>query len=390
MKKLFIANNNMKVGGIQKSLYNLLWSIHGQYEITLYLFRKNGAYVDQLPPDVKIVECKSLFRYLGVSQGECKGNLYDALVRGGLAALCRLFGRPAVMRLLLASQKMLPETYDCAISYMHNGNRNSFYGGVQDFVLRRVKAKKKIAFLHCDYRNCGADHRENNRDMAAFDRIAACSDGCREAFLQVLPDLAEKCLTVKNCHRQDEIRALAVQEPVLYDKDRVNVITVARLAHEKGVERAVIAAAYAVKNGAAVKLHIVGDGAMMQTLKDMSRDLQIEAHICFYGEKSNPYPYMEAADLFLLTSYHEAAPMVIEESVCLGVPVLTVQTTSSKDMVTDPGCGWVCENDQEALNQMLCNVLRDRAELDQMKQKLRNCVSDNQLAMEQFAQAIEK
>lgn len=389
MKKLFIANNNMKVGGIQKSLYNLLWTIHGQYEITLYLFRKIGAYVDQLPPDIKIVECKSLFRYLGVSQGECKGKLYDTLMRGVLAALCRLFGRPAVMRLLLASQKTLPETYDCAISYMHNGNRNSFYGGVQDFVLRRVKAKKKIAFLHCDYRNCGADHRENNRDMAAFDRIAACSDGCREAFLQVLPELAEKCLTVKNCHRQDEIRGLAEQDPVVYEKARVNVITVARLAHEKGVERAIIAAAYAVQNGAAVKLHIVGDGAMMQTLQDMSRELQMEENICFYGEKSNPYPYMAAADLFLLTSYHEAAPMVIEESVCLGVPVLTVQTTSSKDMVTDPGYGWVCGNDQDALNRMLCNVLLDRTALDQIKQKLRNCSSDNQMAMEQFAQVIE-
>ena len=49
MKKILIVNNNMKVGGVQKSLYNLLWSLEGQYEITLCLFRATGAYLDQLP-----------------------------------------------------------------------------------------------------------------------------------------------------------------------------------------------------------------------------------------------------------------------------------------------------------------------------------------------------
>ena len=41
MKKLIIVNNNMKIGGVQKSLTNLLHSIHGRYDITLLLFSKN-------------------------------------------------------------------------------------------------------------------------------------------------------------------------------------------------------------------------------------------------------------------------------------------------------------------------------------------------------------
>ena len=81
MKKIIIVNNNMKVGGVQKSLYNLLWTIHKDYEITLLLFHFSGAYADQLPPDVRIVTCKGLFRYLGVSQDECK-RFSDRLKRG--------------------------------------------------------------------------------------------------------------------------------------------------------------------------------------------------------------------------------------------------------------------------------------------------------------------
>ena len=115
MKKILFVNNNMKVGGVQKSLYNLLWALQGKYDITLLLFSKTGAYVDQLPPAVKVITCDSWFRLLGISQGECKG--FDKLMRGGLVLLCRLFGRKTAMRLVLASQKMLPDTYDCAISF---------------------------------------------------------------------------------------------------------------------------------------------------------------------------------------------------------------------------------------------------------------------------------
>ena len=38
MKKLLIVNNNLNIGGVQKSLYNLLWSLPEDYEVTLYLF----------------------------------------------------------------------------------------------------------------------------------------------------------------------------------------------------------------------------------------------------------------------------------------------------------------------------------------------------------------
>ena len=387
MKKIIIVNNNMKVGGVQKSLYNLLWEIRGQYEVTLCLFSRTGAYLENLPPEIKVTECGSLFRYLGISQGECKG--FHKLKRGALAMLCRIFGRTAVMKLLLASQKTLPGEYDCAIAFLQNGRKQNFYGGVQDFVLRRVNAKRKVAFLHCDYRNCGADEDSNNRLLAEFDRIAACSDGCRRAFEEVLPEMAEKCRTMRNCHRFDEIRALAAYEPVVYDKGQIHVITVARLAHEKGIERAISATAKACEAGASMMLHIVGSGAMEQQLRELTRELGLTERVIFHGEQANPYRYMVNADLFLLTSYHEAAPMVIEEAVSLGLPVLTVQTTSSHEMVTQRRCGWVCENDQAALDTALQRVLGDGQALTQMKNGLRSQSMDNTIAAEQFRGLIE-
>ncbi len=387
MKKIIIVNNNMKVGGVQKSLYNLLWEIHDQYDVTLLLFKKTGVYAERLPENVKVLECRSLFRLLGVSQGECTGT--DKLTRGALALIAKLFGRPAAMKIVLASQKVLPEDYDCAISFLHNGNIKNFYGGVQEFVLHKINAGKKVAFLHCDYGKCGANHPANNGLITQFDVVAACSDGCRRSFEAVKPEMKSRSNTVQNCHRIEEIRALAEADPLVYAPGAVHIVMVSRLTHEKGIERAIRAVAYAVESGIAVKLHIVGGGPMEEMLRTVAAEHGIADDVRFYGEQGNPYRYMKNADLFLLTSFHEAAPMVIEEARCLGLPVLTVRTTSSTEMVTEPGCGWVCDNDQRALEEMLLACISDRQLLVETRRGIGNCCMDNTKAKKQFTELVE-
>lgn len=385
MKKIIFVNNNMKVGGVQKSLYNLLWSLEGQYEMTLLVFSPVGAYMDKLPPSVKVLTCDSLVRYLGISQGECSRKL----TRGALAAFCRVFGRPAVMKLLLASQKSVPGHYDCAIAFLQNGRKSNFYGGVQEFALRRINASRKIAFLHCDYSRSGANYPENNALLAEFDAVAACSDGCRQVFCQTLPELAEKSVAVRNCHRYDEIRALAQEAPVAYEQAACNVVMVSRLAHEKGIERAIAAVKHCKNSGVRVMLHIVGGGAMRSEMEELVRSSGLTDSVRFYGEQSNPYRYLAKADLFLMTSFHEAAPMVIEEATCLGIPVLTTRTTSSDEMVTQRECGWVCDNTQQGINEALLRTVKDAAALREKKAQLQYRSMDNSEAARQFSALIE-
>lgn len=53
MKKLLIVNNNMHIGGVQKSLLNLLGEIHKDYDITLLLFYKGSRLLEEIPDDIK-------------------------------------------------------------------------------------------------------------------------------------------------------------------------------------------------------------------------------------------------------------------------------------------------------------------------------------------------
>ena len=55
MKKVLIVNNNMKIGGVQKSLCNLLWSAADRYDITLLLFAPVGAYMCDIPEQVHVL-----------------------------------------------------------------------------------------------------------------------------------------------------------------------------------------------------------------------------------------------------------------------------------------------------------------------------------------------
>lgn len=384
MKKIIIVNNNMKVGGVQKSLYNLLWSVSDQYNVTLYLFSRKGEYTDQLPENVRIEECSSLFRFFGISQNECERGSTDYWIRSILAVLCRIFGRRFVIRIALASQKHLSEKYDIAISYLQNGRTSNLYGGTNEFVLKKIEAEQKIAFLHCDYCHCGANHPANNRLYYEFDKIAACSEGCRQSFIKALPELADKSATVRNFHRYEKIREMAWDNPVEYEPGFFHVVMVGRLAHEKGVERALRATAYAEEKSIPVVLHIIGDGKMIRELKQTASLLKLQKQVVFYGEQKNPYRFMVNADLLLITSYHEAAPMVIDEAYALGLPVLTVETTSSMEMVTERAGGWVCENSQSGINKALVRVLTQSEVLRKKKNDLAKMQVNNTEAYCQF------
>lgn len=80
--------------------------------------------------------------------------------------------------------------------------------------------------------------------------------------------------------------------------------------------------------------------------------------------------------------------MVIDEAVSLGLPVLTVRTTSSEEMVTARNAGWVCDNDQAALNEALLAAVSHRETLEKAKNGLLERTVDNTIAAEAFRRLI--
>lgn len=69
------------------------------------------------------------------------------------------------------------------------------------------------------------------------------------------------------------------------------------------------------------KLVIVGKGEF-QAYKRLARELGIEDDVYFTGLKKNPYPYLKAGCLYVLTSYCEGFPNAMVEAMAMGLPVI--------------------------------------------------------------------
>ena len=358
-KSILIVNNNMKIGGIQKSLLYLLKELGDKCDITLLLFDPNGELLEDVPDNVKLKYGNAFTRVLGISQGEAKKRgLFTFAFRTFCVVFTKIAGIKPVFNMLSRMQKA-DGKYDCAISFMQNGDLKVFYGGCNEFVLNAVNAKIKQAFIHCDFMNYEGNNEYNKFLYNKFDSIACVSDSVRERFFEASGIPREKLFTVHNCYDYTTLRELAKEYEAEYTEGCLNMFTAARLSSEKGVLRVVKIISELKSEGYNIIWRIAGDGPQRADIESQIELYGLEENIKLLGMKKNPYPYFRKADLLLVPSYNEAAPMVFGEAEILGTYVLTTDTTSAYELVADRGIGDVCRNYDEAIKEGIKKIIKN-------------------------------
>ena len=86
-----------------------------------------------------------------------------------------------------------------------------------------------------------------------------------------------------------------------------------------------IDAFYKTKASEEYDLIIIGDGEMLSDLKKHIKKYPTSNNdkVHLIGEMENPFPVIEAAELFLMTSRIEAFPMVLLEALALHKPIVS-------------------------------------------------------------------
>ncbi len=383
MKKILIVNNNMQIGGIQKALANLLSEIASKYEITLFLMASKGALMKEIPENVHVVKANRFVRVLGLTHAQAKNEGIFALVwRGLLVVLTRIFKTKIVFPMVSRMEK-IDGDYDAAISYMQNGAENCFYGGCAELILNSVQAKQKICFIHCDLERYEGNGKYNIETLMRFQKVAAVSVSVKKQILNVAPLLKNKTVTVHNCYNCEQIVALSKAYEAPYTSGKINIFSAARLRREKGIVRIIPILGKIRDAGIEFVWRIAGDGPDREKVEKLIKEYKLERQVILLGMLENPYPHFKAADVLLVPSYDEAAPIVFGEARLLGTPIFTTDTASAYEMVQEPNVGRVMSNDDDRLFEDLLMLLKEFHHL-----KFNKEMFDNKKAVEEFDKLI--
>lgn len=226
-----------------------------------------------------------------------------------------------------------------------------------EFVLKKINAKKKICFVHADYQNESNRSSYTDSIYKQFDGIACCSESVRNHFVGALPDDTDKVSVVRNFYDLS-LQLNDGQAPYQYDNSYINIVSVARLTTEKGISRAVKALYQSGRKD--IRYYIVGEGPKRKELETEIAEYKLADKVFLLGESTYPYAYMKSADYLLVSSFHEAAPMVFDEAKLLGLKVITTNTTSAMEMIGTE-YGVVCENSMEGIRDILTGLQRTKA-----------------------------
>lgn len=387
-KKILFVMPHLKTGGITSSFVNLINAIKDDENLDIDLFIFDTDDVGMLPEGVNILPVKKLTRILTVKQKTIeKESMMLGLVRLVLGGIAKFIADHFAYSLVFMFEKKL-KGYDAAISFSQSGGGRSLYGGMNEFVLTKVEADIKATVLHCDYAEAGLDSAYNAELYQLFDRVCAVSEGVKDAFLKCVPECSDNVCVMHNCHDYKKMNELSAQDTVKYDPNVVNILTVGRLSEEKGHLR-VIDSLYKLKeDGFRFCWHIVGDGAEAEKIKEIAEEYNMSRNIVLHGATDNPYRFYVNADMLLVPSYHEAAPMVFGEAEYFRLPVLATKTTSTEEFVTDKNLGIVTENSEEGIYKALEYVSKNLQILRQIKNFDRE-IPDNSKALAEFYRVLE-
>lgn len=319
MQKIAIFQNNLNVGGIQKSLINLLNNIDkNKYEIDVYLFEKINFYENIFPKNIQV-------KYIKRSCFITRFILFD---------IYKHFKRKQVK----------DKSYDVAIdfdSYQHATAFNAI----------TCNAKKKVMWIHNDMEQKIKEeikyrvlHFFFKGKYKYFDEFVAVSEPLVDKFKKIHNIKDKKYRVIPNYINTSEIIEKSKEISDLnVDNNIYNLISVGRIAHQKGYDILVEYMEKIAKKRKEIHLYIIGDGPERAKIEKTIKEKNISSYITLLGNKTNPYKYINQMDGFVLTSRYEGQGMVILEAKTLGLDIFITKNLeqynenikASDDLVED-------------------------------------------------------
>lgn len=343
--RTLIVVRTLKIGGMERVAVNLADAFADQgHESHLMYFKERPPQLSPQDPRVHVHHF-SLFRAMwhsGLGAGvEIAARLGNAVVRKSHFLIAGWWGGHLFQREV---------------------NRLEHRHGRFDRIIFRGMGTFEAVWSFRDSRACyvleNILNLEPHRDRLAH-RKASCLfqgkhlvsvstgvEGQVNTALKGINVVPASLRTITNPCPISDIR-LAARENSAAESYAPYLLNVARLVPQKN--HRLLLQAYALMR-TSLPLIIVGEGPLRTELETLAAELGVAERVHFVGRQLNPYPWMQHAQLFVLSSRHEGLGIVLLEALACGTPVVSVDCPGGvRDIMRGTLAEYLCEMNPEAL-----------------------------------------
>ncbi|SDM78295.1 glycosyltransferase [Bacillus sp. OK048] len=363
MKKILFMLINMNVGGTEKALLNMISEIPKEdYEITILMLEKYGGFLNSIPEHVHIKFYNGYKDIKHILNKPPRTTVLNFLKAGKVLqalniTLIHLLSsilkeRTLLFKYLLKGYYEIDTEYDLAVAYAGPMDFISF------FVINKIKAKKKVQWIHFDINKIGFNKRFALKVYKKFDKIFIVSKEAKSKLISLVPQLSGKSEVFFNIVSPEIIRNQAKDGNGFKDEfDGLRILTIGRLSREKGQDLAIRALAKLKKDGCKVRWYCIGEGDSRKNYQKLIMDYNLEDSFILLGADTNPYPYLEQCDLYVQPSRYEGYCITIIEAKQFNKPIVTTNVNGAKEQIVNGKTGLIVNIDENEIYSALKNLI---------------------------------
>ena len=376
-KKILFMVSSMNIGGVEKSLLSLLAVIPKEkYEITILTLDKKGGFLEYIPNNVKLIEAE-WFKYIKPIIMDSPQNIIKRYIKNYEFLKIPSFiysyfkskktnDRYIYYKHVLKSIPECKEKYDVAIAYAGPTEI------IDAYISRKVKAEKKIAWVHFDISKHKINKKLYNNLYERFDKIFAVSNECKKKLDEIIPAVRNKSEVLLNIVSEDLINEMSESNIDFDDNYKgIKIITVGRLSKEKGQDLAIKTLAKLKKDRYDVKWYCIGEGNSRQEFEQLIKEYNLENDFLLLGATSNPYPYIKNADIYVQTSRHEGYCLTLAEAKALNKPIVTTNFIGAYEQIKNNENGIIVSCNENDLADAIKKLIGEKEICSRFSNKLR-------------------
>lgn len=339
-KRILITMTYMHIGGAERSLLGLLDSIdYTKYEVDLFLFCHEGAYMPMIPSEVNLLPEIKAYKALTTPLDELKTIDTKAYWKKKAAVtIARLMyaakgSKCSENGVTLWCEKLLvpglprinDKEYDLGISFM----------AYHSILSKKANCTRTAGWCHTDYSVVNPLVFMDFSVWHRLDYIVHVSDDCLTEFLRVHPLLKNKACVVENILSVKQILDQATCSTCHDDliKNNLYILSLGRLTAQKNFLRAIESCAILKQRGYHIKWLVLGNGENRKQLERAIQANGVEDRFFLLGGVVNPYPYISHCSVYVQTSDYEGKSVAIREAQIIGKPVLITNYETSQSQL---------------------------------------------------------